>query len=182
MYLSKLDAFGGYIMACIGKVEHAPECSVGVWLGYLKEREIRRIGGWKGKFVNRRNDTRVRDRPFEIPGCLAANDARGRVTGMAWIGSGSFALVLTGREEFSNTEVALGRGGQEIVLGVEVSVEIRVQNVRRLAVWGDDQGWEVVRHWRVRGRGIDSVYGSHLRVVFRRTSAVLAVDDDADYY
>lgn len=101
---------------------------------------------------------------------------------MAWIRSGSFALALTGREEFSNTEVALGRGGQEIVLGVEVSVEIRVQNVRRLAVWGDDQGWEVVWHWRVRGRSVDSVYGSHLRVVFRRTSVVLVVDDDADYY
>lgn len=168
-------------MACIGKVEHAPECSVGVWLGYLKEREIWRIGRWKGKFVDRRNDTRVRDRPFEIPGCLAANDARRRVTGMSWIGSGCSALVLTGREQFSNTEIALGRRSQEIVFGVEVSVEIRVQNVRRLAVWSDDQGWEVVWHWGVRGRGVDSVYGSHLRVVFGRTSAVLVVDDDADY-
>lgn len=181
MYLSKLDAFGGYIMACIGEVEHAPERSVGVWLGYLKEREIWRIGRWKGKFVDRRNDTRVRDRPFEIPGCLAANDARRRVTGMSWIGSGCSALVLTGREQFSNTEIALGRGSQEIVFGVEVSVEIRVQNVRRLAVWSDDQGWEVVWHWRVRGRGVDSVYGSHLRVVFKKTSVVLVVDDDADY-
>lgn len=98
MYLSELDALGGYIMACIGKVEHAPECSVWVWLGYLKEREIRRIGGWKGEFVYGRNDTRVRDRPFEISGCLAANDARGRVTGMAWVGSGGFALALTGGE------------------------------------------------------------------------------------
>lgn len=77
MYLSKLDALGGYIMACISKVEHAPERGVWVWLGYLEEREIRRIGGWKGELVNGRNNTRVRDRPFEISRRLAANDASG---------------------------------------------------------------------------------------------------------
>lgn len=84
---------------------------------------------------------------------------------MTWVGSGRFALMLTGREQSGNTEIALGRGGEEIILGIEVSVEIRVQNVRRLSVWGDDEGWKVVRHRRVCRRGIDSVYRSHLGLV-----------------
>lgn len=98
LYLSKLNAFRGDVVSSIGKVEQAPECSVWVWLGDLEEREIGRIGGWKGELVYRGNDTRVCDGPFEIPRGLASDDARGRGAGVARVRCGCFALVLAGRE------------------------------------------------------------------------------------
>ena len=42
-------------MTSIGKVEHAPECSIGIGLGDLEKREVGRVGGRKGKFVDWRN-------------------------------------------------------------------------------------------------------------------------------
>lgn len=75
--LAEFDAFRGYIVASVGKVEHAPECSIGVWLRDLKERQIRGIGGRKRELVDRRDDSGVGDGPLEIPGGFAANYARG---------------------------------------------------------------------------------------------------------
>jgi hypothetical protein len=45
------------------------------------------------------------------------------------LGTGSEIIRGTRRKEFSNAEVALGRGCQKIVLRVKVCVEIRVKNV-----------------------------------------------------
>lgn len=98
LYLSKLDPLRGYVMPSIGKVEHAPECGVWVWLGDLEEREIWRIGGWKGELVYRGNDTRVRNGPFEVPRSLASDDARGRRAGVTRVRCRCFALILAGRE------------------------------------------------------------------------------------
>lgn len=98
LYLSKFDTLGGNIMPSISKVEHAPECSVWVRLGDLEEREIWRVGRWEGQLVYRGNDARIRDGPFEVPGGLASDDARGRVAGVARVRCGCFALVLARRE------------------------------------------------------------------------------------
>jgi hypothetical protein len=65
-------------MTGICKVKHAPERSVRVWFGYLEEREIGRIRRWKGELVDGRYDAGVGDRPFQIAGGFATDDARGR--------------------------------------------------------------------------------------------------------
>lgn len=37
---------------------------------------------------------------------------------MAWVGDGTLAVVTTGWEELCDTKIALGRGGEKVVLGV----------------------------------------------------------------
>lgn len=63
-------------MPGVGKIEHTPECSVGIWFTDLKERKIRRVGRWEGEFVDGGDDTCIGDGPFEIPGSFTANYAR----------------------------------------------------------------------------------------------------------
>ena len=84
----------------------------------MEEGEIRGIWRREGKLVYRRNNTSVGDGPLEIAGGLAANDTCGRGGGVARIRSGRLAMVLARREQLGDTEVTLGGGGQEVVLGV----------------------------------------------------------------
>lgn len=46
LYLSEFNALGGYIMTSISKVEHAPESSIRIGFGDLKEGEIGGVWGW----------------------------------------------------------------------------------------------------------------------------------------
>jgi hypothetical protein len=46
LYLAKFNSFRRNIMTSICKIEQAPECCIGIRLGYLKEGKIRGIGGW----------------------------------------------------------------------------------------------------------------------------------------
>lgn len=108
MYLSEFDALGGYIVASIGEVKHAPEGGIGVWFRDLEEREVGGIWRREGKLVYRRDNTGVSDRPLEIAGSLAANETGGRGGGVAWIGSRGLAGILTRGEELGDAEVALG--------------------------------------------------------------------------
>lgn len=84
---------------------------------------------------------------------------------------------MTGRVKFCDTEIALRRGGEEVVFRVlvgergeagggemkthKVCVKIRVENIRWLAVRGDNKSWEMVWNRRVVGRGVDGVYCCH---------------------
>lgn len=72
-------------MASIGKIEHAPERRVGIGLGDLKKRKIRRVWGGQREFVNGRNDAGVHDRPFQISRCLATDNSRAAWSSMPWI-------------------------------------------------------------------------------------------------
>jgi hypothetical protein len=62
--LAKFDALGGYIVAGVGKVEHAPEGGVGVRFRDLEERQIGGVRGGEGEFVDGGDDACVRDGPF----------------------------------------------------------------------------------------------------------------------
>ena len=109
--LAKLDALGGYIVAGIGEIEHAPEDGVGVGLGYLEEREIRGVRRGEGELVDGGDDAGVGYGPFEVPGGFAADDSRGGGgTAVARIAHGTLgaAAVAAGWEELSDAEVALG--------------------------------------------------------------------------
>lgn len=115
--LTKLNTFGGYVVACVGKIKHAPEGGVWVRLRDLKEGKIRRVRGRERELVNRGNDTRVGDGPFEVARGLAADYARGG-GGMAWVREGAFIVVAAGREQLCDAEIALGRGCQQVVFRV----------------------------------------------------------------
>jgi len=87
----------------IGKIEHAPERSIWVRLGDLKQRKIWGIRRGKGELVNGCEDTGVGDGPFEVSGCFTSNDS-GTSTRMTWIRSRGFpGAGAAGREELSNT-------------------------------------------------------------------------------
>ena len=65
--LAKLDAFRGYVMSSIRKVEHAPECGIGVRFRDLEEWQIGRIWRREGQFVDRRQNAGIGYRPLEVP-------------------------------------------------------------------------------------------------------------------
>jgi hypothetical protein len=62
-------------MASVGKVEHAPESSIGIGLGDLEKREVWRVGGRKSEFVDGRDYTSIGNGPFEVARGLATNNA-----------------------------------------------------------------------------------------------------------
>ena len=62
-------------MASIGKVEHTPECSIGIGLGDLEKWEVRRVRGGKCEFVNRRDYASIGNGPFEVARSLATHNA-----------------------------------------------------------------------------------------------------------
>ncbi len=62
-------------MASIGEIEHAPECSIGIRLGDLEEREVWRVRGGKGEFVDGGDYASIGNGPFEISRGLATYDA-----------------------------------------------------------------------------------------------------------
>ena len=84
----------------------------------MKEREVGGIWRGEGKLVYRRNHTGINDGPLEVAGGLAANDTRGRGSRVARIGRRGLGGVLARGEELCDTKVTLGRGGQEVVLGI----------------------------------------------------------------
>ena len=42
-------------MSSVSKVEHAPECGIGIGLGYLEQGEVGRVGRRKSELVDGRN-------------------------------------------------------------------------------------------------------------------------------
>lgn len=118
-------------MAGIGEVEHAPESSIRVRLGDLKEGEVWGVWGRKRELVDGGDDACVRDGPFEVARGFAADDAcAGRGVRVPWVrrcGLARDIRVWAGREELGNAEVALGRRCQEVVLGILCDGGQRVQ-------------------------------------------------------
>lgn len=62
-------------MASVGKVEHAPECSIGIGFGDLEKREVWRVGGRKSEFVNGGDYASIGNGPFEVARGLATYNA-----------------------------------------------------------------------------------------------------------
>lgn len=74
-------------MSSVSKVEHAPECGIGIGLGYLEQGEVGRVGRRKSELVDGRNYASVGYGPLKVAGGLAANDAgcSAMSRAMAWI-------------------------------------------------------------------------------------------------
>lgn len=64
--LAKFDTLWWDVMASISKVEHGPEGSIGIGLGNLEERKIRRIRRRKGELVDGRNNPGIGYGPLEV--------------------------------------------------------------------------------------------------------------------
>jgi hypothetical protein len=89
----------------------------------LEKWEVWGIGRGKGELVNGGNYTSIGDGPFKIARGLAAYDAgRGatmtstmtRIRGSA-LGCG---IISARGEKLGNAEIALGRGCQQVILGI----------------------------------------------------------------
>lgn len=81
---------------------------------------------------------------------------------MARIGGGSLSRLLGTRGiELSNAEISLRGRRQEIVLGIKVSVEVRIENIGGLAMGSNNKSGKVVGNGRVVGRGVHGIDRSH---------------------
>jgi len=102
----------------IGEIEHTPERSIWVRLGDLEQRKIWGIRRGEGELVNGRKDTGIGDGPFEVSGRFTANDSyttsrMTRIRSRGLVGAGA-----AGREELGDTEIALWRGREQVILRV----------------------------------------------------------------
>lgn len=50
--LTEFDPLGRDVVPGVGKIEHTPECSIGIWLADLEQGQVGGIGGGEGELVD----------------------------------------------------------------------------------------------------------------------------------
>lgn len=157
---AKLDAFRRDQVARVREVEQAPPRRVRVGFRDLEQGLVLlgALGVGQRELVDRVLDPGLLNRPPQVATRFALDMVPGAgAVRVAAAARGRPRAV--GREQFRDAEVAGFRRGQEVVLGVEVRVEVRVEDLGGPPVRGHDQGREVVGHGRMVRRREDRVDG-----------------------